>query len=513
MSKFATFAPQLSVRLYKSISRETIDGNKAVSARYKGKSEYIDLTEFLGTGSSVRTRKSVREPAGGFTLTFADRPQNSLSVGSALALETVYGLIEPMDVVEIRMWSGSGVKPAELPIIMRGFVSDIQRTQVMTDNNTPQRFVTVSGQDYGKIWQMYQIIYLAAYAAGKSLLTNFKMFELFGVKAVTSMPAAEFVKTMIEKVINKHIKEFMPENGPMPKAMKEIKTSDIAVKHGVVNNSYQQMQGSIYEILRFHGDIGFWNELYTEDREDGVYCVYRPIPALHLSKPKGKDSRLIQDDAPKPIYVNIDDSLVKSVSASRSDSSVANFFWVNNSKYDMISDMQRKLNSIPSDDGKVSLKDYPNASVKYYGVRPMYAETQQGDDGMTYVGPGQKEPDHNKQVEQQEAWIDKRRQLLMEMNRDNVVFESGSIVTKGGPMRPDGKEAMKAGDYVSLNAGRLSWDAYVFEIQHDFQPLQSYTTTLMYDRGEGFAVRTSLDGGVFSPWLYEQATRGIITNA
>jgi lipopolysaccharide export system protein LptA len=43
----------------------------------EGKDEYIDLTPFLNLGSSVRTTKSVREPAGGFSITFADKAQES----------------------------------------------------------------------------------------------------------------------------------------------------------------------------------------------------------------------------------------------------------------------------------------------------------------------------------------------------------------------------------------------------------------------------------------------------
>ena len=67
-------SPQLSVRLYKTISRKTVDGKSAVSARYEGAEEFIDLTPYLSTGSAVRTSKSVREPSGAFSITFADKP-------------------------------------------------------------------------------------------------------------------------------------------------------------------------------------------------------------------------------------------------------------------------------------------------------------------------------------------------------------------------------------------------------------------------------------------------------
>lgn len=505
MPKFTDASPQLSLRLYKTISRKTVDGQTAVSDRYAGKDEFIDLTPFLNAGSSVRTSKSVSQPAGGFSITFADKPQKPTGAPvSAMSLESIYGLIEPMDMIEIRMWRGTGPKPAKLPIIMRGFVSDVQRGQAIS-GGTPQRQVTITGQDYGKIWQIFQVLYLAAYAEGTALLTNFALAELFGVSVVNAMKSGDFVREMITKIINPFLEKMLPKNTSMPKL---IQTGEsISVAHGQVGLSFQQMTGSIYDILKFHGDVGVWNELYTEDREDGVHCVYRPIPALHLTTPEGSKSRKIQDDAPDPVYVDVPAAEIEQISVARSDSNVANFFWVNNTKFDLIDEMQRKLASIPKDDGKVSLKDYPNSATKYYGLRAMYAETQQAGDEVTNFGSGLEKGDQEKRTDNQESWIDKRRRIMLEMNRDNVVFERGSMRIKGGPMRPTGTEAMKAGDYVTVIMGRIVSSAYVTQIDHEFMPFQSYTTTLTFERGEGFVERIAGDAG--SPWLAEQASDSV----
>lgn len=500
-------SPQISLRLYKTISRTTIDGQSSVSTRYAGKADFIDLTPFLHDGSSVRTSKSVREPAGGFSITFADKPQSSMAAALALPLsqlESIYGLVEPMDMIEIRMSGGLDSASGTLPIIMRGFVSNVSRAQAIGEDGRPQRLVTVTGQDYGKIWQTFQVIHLVAYAERQGLLTSFALWEMFGLKAVAAMKAGEFVRTMIEKVINPHLDKMLPPKTPMPR---KIQTgTSISVAHGMVNNSYQNMQGSIYDILKFHGDVGIWNELYIEDREDGVHCVYRPVPALHLTAPDGAKDRKIQDDAPDPVYCRVPDSFVKSLQVARSDASVFNFYWVNNSKFDLIDDMQRKLASIPADDGKVSLKEYPNTAVKFYGVRAMYGETQQFDDGVKNTSSNQDETEQAARGKKLEAWIDRRRRHMLEMNRDNVVLESGSAQIKGGVMRPGGGEAMKAGDYARFEMGQTTWDAYVVQIDHDFQPFRSYTATLTLERGEGFARRTS-ELSSTSPWLAEQATR------
>lgn len=504
MPEIIDATPRLSVRLYKTISRTTIDGETPVSTRYSGKDEYIDLTGYLGEGSAVRTSKSIREPAGAFSITFADKPNSGgivSGMGPVVALESIYGLIEPMDMVEIRMWGGVGPMPAELPIKMRGFITDVQRQQTMGQDDRPVRQVVVSGQDYGKIWQAYQVIYLQAYSEGTPLLTTYALNELFGIGVVNAMPAGEFVRTMINKVINPHISRFLPENTEMPK---QIETGDsISVKHGVVNLSYQEIQGSIYDFLKGHSDQP-WNELYIEDRQDGVHVVYRPTPALKLSG-DSKDRKILPD-APDPIYVDIPDQQVQSISVTRTDNTVSNFFWVTSPRFDLISDQQRKLASIPADDETVSLKDYPNAAMKYYGTRPLYAETQHGDDTIENMTSGQDKAHNDARDDKQLDWISRRRKQLMEINRDNVVMERGSARIKGGPVREDGKEAMKAGDYARFKFGNITSEAYVVQIDDEFIPYQGYITTLSFERGTGFAERAKMESGRESPWLAEQAT-------
>lgn len=489
--------PQLSVHLYKTISRDTVDGRWAVSGRYAGKDPFIDLTPFLGSGSAVRTSKSVREPAGAFSLTFSDQANVAWGDGS---LESVYNLIEPMDLVEIRMWGGLGQRPERLPIVMRGFVSQIQRQRTMGEDGRPQRAVVVSGQDYGKIWQTYQILYLPAYAEGLPLLTVFKLFELLGVDIDSSMPAPEFVRQLVVEVINKHMENFMPEGTAMPRTL--TLGDGIAVKYGVVSNSYQNQQGAVYDLLKFHGDVGIWNELYTEDREDGVHVVYRPIPAFLLSLPDGRESAKIQDDAPTPPFGVIQDNKIKSMLTTRSDANVANFFWVNNQRFDNISDIVRKQFGL--EDGTVSIFEYPNSAKKYYGTRSMYAETQQGETTIKNMGRGLKAHEHEARDVLQKAWMDRRRDIMREMNKDNVVYEQGTAVVKGGVTRQDSTDLLKAGDYALFLEGNVPSDAYVHRVDHEFLPFASYTTTLHFDRGTGFVMRASMDG---SPWLAEQARR------
>lgn len=504
MSKFKHAMPEISVRLFKTISRASVDSKTAVSKRYAGKDEYIDLTPYLGEGATVRTTKSIREPAGAFSISFMDKA--NVSGGK---IESVYGLVEPMDGIEIRMWGGTGKRPSKLPIVMRGFISSVQRAQAMSGSGKPIRSVMVSGQDYGKIWQMYQVLYFQSYSEGKALLTTYALWELFDLKAVNTLKSGQLVSDAITKILNPFLDNMLPSSWPknlskgadvMPKNI----IPDITVKRGVVNNSYQNTQGSIYTILSENTDVPTWNEMYIEDREDGVFCVYRPIPALKLTAGVGEFIAKIQSDAPDPIYCEIDDGDIQSTNVVRSDANVANFYWVNNTRYDLIDELQRKLQSIPLNDSKVDLSAYPNSSAKFYGTRPMYASTQMTDDSVTSMLSGQTEGDISRNQSVTIPWIDQRRRELVEMNQDNVVLENGSARVKGGQMRPNGKDLMRAGDYARFITGNMVWDAYCVNIEHEFIVYSGYTCNINFERGEGFATRIAKQS---SPYLTEQASK------
>lgn len=484
VGRVKVYQPDIRVTLYKTISRKTLDGNNPVSARFQGTARTIDMTPFLSDSLGLRTSKSVREPAGGFSLNMADKPYQQ-----AGAFETLYGIIEPMDFIEIRMRhnppAATGGPP---PIIMRGFVSDVQRMETMGADGRPQRTMTVSGQDFGKLWQMLQILYLPGYVIGEDILSSFKLFERFGVGFKTSMTGAEFVSQVIEKVLNPYLAKLMPENSPNPS---EIQT-DITVKHGTTSvTGPQNQEGTIYDLLRSYTDVGVWNELYLEDREEGVFCVFRPTPAMDVS------GKLIQDDAPAPVYVDLPDIDVISISVSRSDANVANYYWVRGPRFEMVSDIYRQQFAIQGADKKtVLLTDYPNCAVQLYGSRVMYADTQMGGDDVQTFTSGLPAGDQAKRDTSMANWINDRRRIMVELNKDNILFERGS-------MRVRGNENIKAGMYVRLRRGSFIASYYVAQVDHDYIPFQGYFSTLTVERGTGFIERVKRGGGADSPYLSE----------
>src|SRR5437868_3038552 len=116
-------SPTISLMLKKTVGRSKIDGTVAVSNRFAGQRREIDLTPFCDQ-LPITVSKSVRDPAGSFAITLVDR----VNVDGQ---DTVYGLIEPMDLIEIRM-AGDGFKyGGSAPVLMRGFVSEVRRSQAM----------------------------------------------------------------------------------------------------------------------------------------------------------------------------------------------------------------------------------------------------------------------------------------------------------------------------------------------------------------------------------------------
>jgi hypothetical protein len=427
------------------------------------------------------TSKGTRDAAGGWSIRFADQPQVTGD-----AIETLYGLIEPMDAIEIRMRHGPGT---EIPVVMRGFVSSVRRSEAMS-GDTPQRMIEVAGQDYGKIWQIIQIYYLPSYVIGEDVISNFKLFERFGVGFDTVLPVQDFVSQVVDRIINPFLANLLPDDTALPKSLQ----TDISVQHGTTGLSGpQNHEGPLADLLRGFCDVGAWNELYVEDREDGVYVVFRPIPALDLA------GDTIQSDAPEPVIVDLPIADVVAMDVARTDANVANFYWVAAPMFDLNSDMTRQLYALASGDRTTVLLDqYANSDGKLYGTRMMQVQTQLGGDAVGSFTTGLDASAAAARDTDVVGWVQDRRTRLVQMNRDNIVFESGSMAIRG-------REDIRAGSYVLLKRGKVSALYYVVNVSHSFVWPQGFRSTLTVERGTGFAERIKLEGGSSSPWLAEMS--------
>lgn len=478
------YHPDIRVTLHKTIKRTKLADGTPASARFKGIDTEIDLRPYLAESGGVRVSKSIFDPAGGFSITLGDRPN-----AGKLGFETMYALIEPMDFVEIRMRHGKG--SGQPPVVMRGFVSSVTRSEAVGADGRPARTVTINGQDYGKLWQMLQILFLPGYIVGEDTLSSFKLFERFGVGFKTSLPGADFLKEVVQKVLNPYVKKLMPENSQNPK---EFKLDRVSVKHGTTSvSAASNQEGTIYNLLRSYLDVGIWNELFVEDEDDGVYVVFRPNPYKTVAGKK------IQDDAPDVKTVELPGDDIISMNVERSDADVANYYWVHGARFDLNTEVFRKqLTTTGNDKKTVLLDDYENSSSKLYGIRAMFVDTMMGGDEVQSFTGGLKETEQKKRDTSVANWVNDRRRILVEQNKDNVVLERGTL-------RIRGNEEMRVGRFVKVKRGDFSAEYYITRVSHDYVPFQGFFTTLQVERGMGFVERAKR-GAPASPYLAEMRT-------
>lgn len=474
-------------------------------------SNIYDLTPWLGEGSQIRVQKSTREPAGAFSITFADKLDGGLR-------DTLYALIEPMDLIEIRFagdaWKYAG--PPQLPIMMRGFVSEISRSQVMGSDGKPRRTIEVTGHDYQKILQLIQIFNLPTGPDSANLISSFPLFSKYG-EAFNVQKSTDFVFAVFNSIVNPYISNMQQAVSSSAAALLEIAT-DIQVPDAAVSVQLGAFNsGTVQQLLEEYLDIGPFNEFFIEDRDAGAwgpagpYAVYRPVPFLDATQRSPLQpvaASVTSGISPSGIFaptadcVTIKSDSIVSISARRNDANVANYYWVDAPRFGMNYDDPSKMManfSALQDSSPYYVQDYGNVNPSLYGTRKLEVATQQG--GASETNSGNGTPAGNNRWKNQNSfldWITKRRNLLIQLNRDNVVLESGSMHLKGD-------ENIKAGSYVQVNYGATPNNPlgsiqslhYAYSVTHVYEPFGNYFTEVEYDRGTNFIDRiTQPQGGV-----------------
>lgn len=474
----------------KNVGRTAVAGSVPVSDRFAGtQNRTIDLAPFLGDAGGVRVSKSVRGAAGSFTVHLTDEIKLD-------AQDSLYGLIEPMDVIEIRM-AGDAYKNATLPIMMRGFVGGVRRVQSMTQGGQPQRSVIITGHDYGKIWQILQIFYMPNVPATDNLITSFPFYARFGI-TFNIEQMGTFVSEVFDKIVNPYIVNMGDIGGNADTSpLLEIQ-QDIQVLHGKVSpyGIGAWGGGSIYDLLSTFGDIKAWNELFIEDREDAPYVVYRPNP-FKTADSKEFIQEMIEDALPAVIDIDLTD--VVGYDVGRSDEDVANYFWVDSPRFMLNYDETMRAFAYYGAPDTFLIQNYGNVDPRLYGTRKMQVSTDLGGDGESTNGNGT--PDGSQRQQDQDAligWMNGRRLQLIAQNKDNVVFESGSFNLKGN-------ESIRAGTYLRLTHGNMQSLYYVVAVNHDYKPFGHFMTSAQVERGTGFIDRAQQGSGLASPYWAEIA--------
>lgn len=480
--------PGLSVKVFKNVGRQTVTGSVPVSSRFSGQKRTIDLAPYLGDDCVVRTAKSIRQAAGTFVIEITDQIKLD-------AQDSLYGLIEPMDVVEIRM-TGNAYKFSRIPIMMRGFVSQVRRVQSMGGDGKPQRKVIITGHDYGKIWQILQIFYMPNIPTTANLITSFPFFAQYGVTFNIQLMAT-FVSEVIDKVLNPYILNMGDISGQADTSPLLQLAQDIQVTAGKISPyGIGAFEGSIYGLLSQFADINGWNELFIEDREDAPYVVYRPNPFMTADS-KGFIPSLGVNLQLAPAIIDIDLTDVVAYDVQRSDDHVANYYWVDAPRFTLSYTDTIRAFAYFGDPNSFYVQDYGNVDPRLYGTRKMSTETSQGGNQETDNGNGS--PAGESRDENQEnflGWMSERRQQLIDQNKDNVVFEDGA-------MRLKGNEKIRAGTYIRLTHGNMRSYYYVVAVTHDYRPFGEYMTNVQVERGTGFIDRSQRGSGANSPYWGE----------
>ena len=495
------YSPQVRVVLRKNIGRATVGGDIAVSERFRGERREIDLTGYLGTTGGVETERSARTGTGRFTIDLVDRIAPDLA-------DSLYGLIEPMDVIEIRLARDpSKYTGGKLPLVMRGFVGEVTRTQSMSARG-PQRMVRIAGQDYGRILENCRIIYLLGGSVlGQNLLTAYRFATAYGDGSVEVKDAADFVAdTILTDLISKFIKQMQgldgatSEDAPKSPILNIAADVEAARGKGIVSPFGVQdwPGGTVWEMLRYFGDVGPFFEAFIRDEEDGPKLVYRPNPFRDLS------GKTIWGDAPAGGDHTIYDADIVRLDVARSDANVFNYFWVDAPRFNLIDQALFKYQAAISVDGAAPpdwyLLNYGNANPRLYGERVTEVQSQQGIrfDGLA------------KDVQDEASgdmltFLEKRRNVLAALNRDNVVLESGQAVVSGD-------ETIQHGEHVTFRRGKggegLKWSAYGHTVAHRFSYGGPFLTTITFDRGTGFVERAQKGTGKDAPYALETSLRG-----
>lgn len=467
--------PKVSVRLIKIVRRNGIVPGVKVAARY-GQLLSIDLTPYLGEQGRVTVHKSVKEPCGGFCITFADKAHPQWG-------ETIYALVEPMDLIEIRMAHNAFDYPnGKLPIVMRGFVTEPGRFESMDQSGHPSRGVRISGQDYGKILECCQIIYQkgAGNAWADNIIDGFKFLHKYGGNSDTNPPVAEFVADAVRNIVMPYLAGDGTEQlpgliwwrhslaGGFSNITPEV-TAEGTVSGGLVN-SWPGGQG-VYHLLAHVCDVttGF-NEMFVEDREEGVYLVLRPTP---WKTPTGD---YIQHRA-KAYTAHVNAADVVSINVSRSDAQLANMTWVQMPGFNIWGDEFMRLATQKA----APLYGYDNNKPQLYGFRQLESYAHLGPP-YWQGGPGDTKAQQDKKFPDLTLWMESRRHILESVSKDAVLFERGTIRLKGN-------EWIKAGWYLELRRGQTLAEYYVAAVTHDYAPYQPFLTTCQVERGTGFIER------------------------
>jgi hypothetical protein len=473
------YSPQCQVALIKSLPRsELVPGLKANSTRYN-RGTGIDLMPFLGDGSNIHVTKSTRSAMGNFSIRFSDQMDATL-------FETLSALAEPGDLIEIRMSREAVPLGKQIPLIMRGFVSDITRSENVDQNGKPQRFSEIRGADLQKILSTYIINYKVGRRTNAYSMVEWRFFSAFtGSTPTKALSGNEFVKIIVD-IVNKQIesmRSLAQLEGEKTTASDSILNWQLsAIVDGTVSSTAinSATDVSLYDLCKLLLDVGSgFNELFLEDR-DG----YPPTLILRPTPFKTVKGEWVQPDSwADEMAISSND--IVSMTTTRSDEGIANYFYITSPSLAFLGIDQQDIMLSGNVDSFSRLTAH-NSHEAIHGWRELSVETAMYDNQASHDQNSFKEKEIEEERGIAKDWVTKRRETLISINESNILFENCQLTVKGDPF-------LKPGTFIRLYRGinqTFVGEGYCYEVSHTWVPFQGFTTNCKLDRYTGFIERS-----------------------
>jgi hypothetical protein len=436
---------------------------------------------------AVSTFRQVNAPANTWAITLVSRREGG---------KTWAKRIRPMDYVEIRF--GRYKKRGEKPqMIMRGLVDQVSETIGISADGQPQRQITISGRDLGKLLIIKQL-YIFPGPGLQGLVASFlskqgleqalfpglyeKMTEQVSVDATIS--CQEFMDNLKKFIYNAtsdssntnagqgvgptNLNKNIPELKFTAKDMDEFRVSPLVLK---------TFQGSVWNLLEaFHNKPIC--EFLLNDYEDGPELLWRWAPY------KDKDGSIIppasephsqNNQGPGTVDVSTED--ITDFSLTTTDANVYNFFYVDPSQLTLVAINTTGLARTDGGSGGSSGSGGGDSNptvrkelMDKYGFKEYYIQSP--------LMPWRAHPTEKDRTDLADDW----RKLGAKMAGWMDKAFSNNANLEGGTLTMKGDERIEIGTYMKIK--ETGQEFYIDAVRHDFMlNPPRFTSTLQVSRG------------------------------
>ena len=395
----------------------------------------VDISADLAT---LTTSKGYGKAAGGWSLTL---PYKSIAVGGAMY--HYKDLFQPDDVVSIEMDAGDG---QGFVYVMKGLVNRASRRKTMAQDGTPQRSISVSGMDMGKLIMRHDCAW--SISLQEKNLQNPELLRLerglfftgTPSKMITDMWNALFIQDVTAKAKYYAL---------------ETHTDDDWM---IYNYSVLHSTGPVWTAMKQCANEP-WNILYTETADDGMFIV-------GLERLPFDDNGKIAREASR--FHELSPAEIISEDLGIDDDDRVNYEYLQT--YKTIIGLDDKIPIQNITDGIVNIDD---KDVAAHGFRKKIVES-----AASFMGPEGNAANTSTEPQFLEA-IQARSLAFWNRMRNNHLLESGTFKIHLSPR-------MRAGDAM-LSEGN---EYFIEQISHDMNfanERPTHTTVINVTRGQSHA--------------------------